>query len=130
MWDKEGRNMLVYAVITITLAFIFYTIGVWSEKIQGELKKWQVVVFYLGLVFDTTGTTIMSKIATEGFKLNFHGITGLLAIILMLFHALWATFVLIKNNEKEKEDFHKLSIIVWIIWLIPFISGAMFGMAK
>lgn len=122
--------MLVYAVITITLAFIFYTIGVWSEKVQGRLKKWHVVVFYLGLVFDTTGTTIMSKIATEGFKLNFHGITGLLAIILMLFHALWATFVLIKNNEKQKESFHKLSIIVWIIWLFPFISGAIFGMTK
>jgi uncharacterized repeat protein (TIGR03987 family) len=122
--------MLIYAIITITLALVFYTIGVWSEKIQGELKKWHLVVFYLGLVFDTTGTTLMSKISAGGFEFNFHGITGLLAIILMLFHALWATVVLIKNDKKVKANFHKLSIIVWIIWLIPFISGAMFGMAK
>lgn len=121
--------MLISAIITITLALVFYTIGVWGEKMQGELKKWHLLVFYLGLVFDTTGTTIMSRIASGGFKLNFHGITGLLAIILMLFHALWATGVLVRNNEKAKANFHRLSIVVWIIWLIPFISGAVFGMA-
>lgn len=122
--------MLIYAIIAITCALLFYTIGVWSEKIQGELKTWHLFIFYLGLICDTLGTTIMSKIATNGFQLNFHGITGLLAIILMLFHALWATVVLIKNNRKAKASFHKFSIVVWIIWLIPFISGAILGMSK
>jgi len=121
--------MLINAIISITLALIFYTIGVWSEKKQGELKKWHLLVFYLGLVFDTLGTTLMSKIVNSGFQLNFHGVTGLLAIILMLFHALWATIVLIKDDEKAKANFHKFSIIVWVIWLIPFISGAIFGMS-
>jgi len=120
--------MLIYAIIAITLALVFYTIGVWSEKFQGGLKKWHLVMFYFGLVFDTTGTTIMSQIATGGSLLSFHGITGLLAILLMLFHAVWATVVLVRNDEKAKANFHKLSIIVWLIWLIPFISGAVFGM--
>ena len=109
---------------------MYYSIGVWSEKAQGELKKWHLAAFYIGLVFDTTGTTMMINIASDGFKLNFHSFTGFLAIILMLFHALWATVVLIKNDEKTKSNFHKLSIIVWIIWLIPFISGALFGMVR
>ena len=122
--------MLVYAIISITSALIFYTIGVWSEKKQGELKIWHLFVFYLGLIFDTLGTTLMSIIAQGGFQFNFHGITGLLAIILMLFHALWATVVLVKNDEKTKANFHKFSILVWMIWLIPFISGAILGMAK
>lgn len=122
--------MLIYAIISITSALIFYTIGVWSEKIQGELKKWHLIIFWIGLIFDTLGTTLMSKIANSGFQLNFHGVTGLLAIILMLVHALWATFVLIKNNARAKVNFHKFSIVVWIIWLIPFISGAILGMAR
>lgn len=122
--------MLMYAIISITLALVFYTVGVWSEKLQGELKSWHLVVFWLGLVFDTFGTTIMSKIAGGGLSFNFHAITGLLAIVLMLFHALWATIVLIKNDKKAKVNFHKLSILVWIIWLVPFISGAIFGMTK
>jgi len=127
-YELGGIIMLIYAVISITSALIFYTIGVWSEKIQGELKKWHLLVFYLGLVFDTLGTTLMSNLVKGGFQFNFHGITGLLAIILMLLHALWATVVLIKNNKKAKINFHKFSIIVWIIWLIPFISGAILGM--
>ena len=122
--------MFIYAVISITLALVFYTVGVWSEKIQGELKNWHLYVFWIGLIFDTTGTTIMSKIAHEGFKLNFHGITGLLAILLMLFHALWATIVLIRHDQTAKSKFHKFSILVWLIWLIPFVSGAVFAMVK
>lgn len=122
--------MLTMAIITISLALVFYTIGVWSEKLQGDLKKWHLGIFWIGLVFDTTGTTIMSKIAGEGFQLNFHGITGVLAILLMLFHAVWATVVIVKNNENSKANFHKFSIIVWLIWLVPFLSGLVFGMSR
>ncbi len=121
--------LLPAAIITITLALVFYTVGVWAEKLQGGLKKWHLVVFYIGLIFDTTGTTLMSKLATGGFELNFHGVTGLVAIILMLLHALWATVVLVKGDEKAKQNFHKFSIVVWVIWLVPYISGAMFGMS-
>ena len=122
--------MLIYAIIFINLALIFYTIGVWSEKHQHSLKKWHLIAFWCGLIFDTTGTTLMSKIAQGSFQFNFHAVTGLLAIILMLFHTLWATIVLIKGDTKAKRNFHKFSVIVWFIWLIPFISGAIFGMSK
>ncbi len=121
--------MLTLAIIFITLALVFYTVGVWSEKLQKVLKPWHVVIFWLGFVCDTIGTSQMSQIAGGMFKLNFHAITGLLAIILMLFHAVWATFVLIRNNEEMKKSFHKFSIFVWIIWLIPMISGMIIGMS-
>ncbi len=122
--------MLIYAIISITLALVFYSIGVWSEKIQGELKLWHLVIFYLGLLCDTIGTTLMSMLTNDGFQLNFHGITVLLAIVLMLVHAIWATIVLIKKDENAKIKFHKFSVFVWLVWLVPYISGAMFGMAK
>jgi uncharacterized repeat protein (TIGR03987 family) len=129
--NKRGEFfMLIYAIITITLALVFYTVGVWSEKIQGSLKKWHMALFWLGFIFDTTGTTLMTKIAGDGFIFNFHGVSGVLAIALMLFHAGWATRVLIKNDSNMKEQFHKLSLTVWLIWLIPFISGAFFGMVN
>lgn len=122
--------MLKYAVIFINLALVFYTIGVWGEKKSGELKLWHLIIFWLGLVFDTTGTTLMSKLSNETSLFSFHGITGLLAIILMLFHAGWATMVLLKNNMEMKNKFHKFSIVVWVIWLVPFISGAIFAMTR
>lgn len=120
--------MLKYAVIFINLAFVFYTIGVWSEKKQGILKLWHVVIFCIGLLFDTLGTGFMGKISGSMFSVSFHGITGLSALILMIFHVLWAIVVLFRNNEKMKAEFHRFSIVVWLIWLIPFLSGAIMGM--
>ena len=119
--------MLIYAIIFINLALVFYTVSVWGEKLQGELKRWHLALFWVGLLFDTLGTTSMSKLVSGEFKLDFHGISGVFAILLMLFHTLWATHVLIEKNQDMKLKFHKFSILVWIIWLIPFISGAVLG---
>lgn len=99
---------LITAIITITLALVFYTIGVFWERKDKILKRKHVIIFWLGLLCDTTGTIIMSSIAKEGVtdisqtSQMLHSITGQLAIILMLFHALWASWVLYKNDEKSK----------------------------
>ncbi|MDD2586492.1 MAG: HsmA family protein [Syntrophomonadaceae bacterium] len=119
--------MLLLAIILISLAFVFYTLGVWSEKFQKQLKKWHTVVFWVGFVFDTAGTTAMSRLTATQFEITFHTITGLLAILIMLFHAIWATIVLIKNNETARNNFRKLSVHVWAIWLIPYITGIIMG---
>lgn len=126
-------NMLLYAIIFITLALIFYSVGVWSERLQNILKKWHTVVFWLGLICDTTGTTMMSRIAlsqaAHGTTANpFHASTGVIAILLMAFHAIWATVVIVRKDEKMAYSFHKFSLSVWLVWLIPFISGMIMGM--
>lgn len=121
---------LIIAIVTITLALIFYTIGVFAERKSGILKLWHVVVFWLGLICDSTGTYFMSLIAKSNGseKFGIHGITGLIAIILMLCHALWATWVLYKKDEHKKQSFHKFSIVVWLIWLVPYFIGMYIGM--
>ena len=50
-------------VIVINLALIFYSIGVWSERIAGELKPWHLACFFLGIICDTWGTGLMVKMA-------------------------------------------------------------------
>ncbi len=118
---------LVIAVVFINIALVLYTFGVWAERIQHRLKWWHLIFFWGGLAADTTGTTAMSIINGSLFRLSFHGITGNTALLLMLFHAIWATIVLLKKNEKQIASFHRLSLIVWLIWLIPMISGIVFG---
>ena len=119
--------MLIIAISFIFTACIFYTVGVWSERVSKRLKSWHVVVFWLGLICDTIGTGAMGKIAGSIIQFNFHGLTGLLAILLMLFHAVWATIVIARKNESMILKFHKFSIVVWIIWLIPMITGMILG---
>ena len=123
-------DLLPIAIVTITLALVCYTIGVWAERHAGVLKKWHAVVFWLGLVFDTTGMTVMGQLARQGGSsgMGLHGVTGLLAIVLMLFHAVWATVVLVKQDAQKQQSFHKFSIFVWVIWLIPYVLGMILGM--
>lgn len=120
-------TLLIIAILFIFAACIFYTVGVWAERISKRLKVWHAVVFWLGLICDTIGTGAMGKLAGSMIQFNFHGLTGLLAILLMLFHAAWATSVLIKKDEAMILRFHKFSIVVWIIWLIPMLSGMILG---
>jgi uncharacterized repeat protein (TIGR03987 family) len=117
-----------FATVIITLALVFYSIGVWSERIAGKLKGWHLIFFYLGLVCDTWGTGMMFDYA-GGMMFDIHGITGVIAILLMLIHAVWATVVLVKKDEKAIYNFHKFSVVVWFLWLIPYFSPMFFSMA-
>jgi len=113
---------LIISMVLISMALLFYSIGVWSERFSGKLKKWHLIFFWGGLIFDTTGTGIMFEIA-GGMGTDIHSITGLLAIILMFIHAVWATAVIISRNERAIFNFHHFSVIVWIVWLIPYLTG-------
>ncbi|AZS31098.1 HsmA family protein [Butyricimonas faecalis] len=121
-------SFLETAIVSITLALIFYTIGTWAERLQKTLKIWHVVFFLLGLTADTLGTSIMSRIVNEsGGEEVLHAITGLLALILMAVHAIWAIWTYWRGSEKAKQNFSKFSVFVWAFWLIPYIIGAYLG---
>ncbi|AOR24815.1 HsmA family protein [Clostridium taeniosporum] len=126
---------LILAIIPITLALVFYTIGVFGERKAKTLKKGHVIIFWLGLLCDAIGTFLMGQISKSQVQIEntatqtIHGVTGVLAIVLMLFHALWSTWVLYKDDENKKAVFHKFSITVWIVWLIPYIIGMIIGMS-
>lgn len=117
------------AIIIINLALLFYSIGVWSERLQGRLKVWHTVFFWFGLICDTWGTGLMFEFV-GGMSYDIHGVSGVLAIILMLVHAIWATVVLVKKDEKMIVNFHKFSIFVWLVWLIPYFSPMVFQMVE
>ena len=117
--------MDLMATIIITIALVFYSIGVWAERIQGRLKPWHLVFFILGLICDTWGTGLMLEFA-GGLTFDIHGVTGVIAIVLMAVHALWALVVLLQKNEKAIQNFHKFSVAVWFIWLIPYFSPMFF----
>jgi uncharacterized repeat protein (TIGR03987 family) len=116
------------ATVIITLALVFYSIGVWSERISGRLKVWHLVFFWLGFVCDTWGTGMMLEMA-GGLTFDIHGITGVIAIALMFVHAVWATVVLVRKDERWITNFHKFSVVVWLIWLIPYFSPMFFSIA-
>ena len=123
--------LLIASSVLITLALIFYSIGVWAERIARYLKRWHVVCFWIGFSFDVAGTLAMHKLAEGRFDITEpHTFTGQLALWLMLIHAIWATIVIRKRQEELKLKFHRYSIFVWLIWLIPYFGGMFIGMSN
>lgn len=124
-------SLVILSTTLITFALIFYSLGVWSERIARYLKPWHVVSFWIGFAFDVAGTSAMHLLAKGSFDITEpHTLTGQIALWLMLIHATWATRVVAKNNEKLRLSFHKFSIIVWLIWLIPYLGGMYLGMNR
>jgi uncharacterized repeat protein (TIGR03987 family) len=123
--------LLLTSTILITLALLFYSLGVWSERVAHYLKAWHLAAFWAGFVFDVSGTYAMTKLATARFNLlALHTLTGQIALWLMLAHAIWATYVVRKGSEKARSGFHRYSLIVWLFWLIPYFGGMIMGMTK
>jgi uncharacterized repeat protein (TIGR03987 family) len=112
----------IVAVLGILLAATLYTIAVFAERRAGILRPVHLVVFWAGLVADTTATTLMSIIA-GGFKPDLHGLLGVGAIAVMLVHSVWATVVLVRKQENAMRQFHKFSLAVWALWMVTLVSG-------
>lgn len=130
--------MFLASLVIINLALVFYSVGVWAERIQRRLKPWHVAFFALGLTADATGTALMVRIAADNLAAgvatnaaqDLMGWTGTLAIALMALHLAWAVATLIRNRERELVRFHTFSVVVWAIWLIPYFAGAFASMAR
>ena len=122
-------KILILSTILINLALIFYSIGVWAERFSKYLKKWHVIVFWAGFTFDVLGTSAMHYISERPFDFtDMHTLTGQIALWLMLAHATWATLVVRKNKTELLKKFHRYSLFVWLIWLIPYFGGMIMGM--
>lgn len=81
------------------------------------------------LIADTVGTSLMEHIAElTHLHDEIHTVTGTIAILLMFVHALWAIWTYVKGSAKAKKHFNRFSIVVWCIWLIPYLIGVYMGM--
>ena len=121
--------MDITVTIIITLALVFYSIGVWSERFVRVLKPWHMIFFGLGLICDIWGTVLMLDFS-GGLTLDVHSVSGLIAILLMIIHGAWAGTVLVRKDEKALNNFHKFSLVVWVMWLIPYFSPMFFNLGN
>jgi uncharacterized repeat protein (TIGR03987 family) len=114
--------MLHAAIVLMVGALTFYSIGVWWEQLSGRLEVVHTAFFWLGLSCDTAGTEVMRRMV-GGFAMNVHSLTGVTALVLMAIHAVWAVVVLRQHDERALTTFHRFSVVVWALWLVPFVSG-------
>lgn len=122
--------LLAASASLVTLALVFYSLGVWAERLRRYLLPWHLVMFWLGLAFDASGTYAMSRIAMRFDLTDPHTLTGQAAIWLMLAHTIWATWVVRRGTEAARAGFHRFSLFVWLVWLVPYFGGMLAGMGR
>jgi uncharacterized repeat protein (TIGR03987 family) len=120
--------MLISGIILVFLALIFYSIGVWNEMHQGELKKFHLIMFWIGLLCDILSTLCMGLVSKTPFEINLHCVTGWIALLMMVFNTLYSTYIFFKGSKKQKQNIKLVSLIIWFVWLVPFVSGMFIGM--
>ncbi len=120
--------MIVVAVVLITAALVLYSVGVWAERLAGVLRRWHAGFFAAGFTCDTAGTVAMSRIGDHrsGHPLLIAVMesAGAVALILMGVHLAWAVVVLVRGSARARHTFHRFSLLVWCIWLVPYLAGA------
>jgi uncharacterized repeat protein (TIGR03987 family) len=50
-----------------------------------------------------------------GMTIDVHGVTGLVAFLLMFVHAVWAAVILQRRDERWITRFHRFSVSVWLV---------------
>jgi uncharacterized repeat protein (TIGR03987 family) len=122
---------LIIPSTIMSLAFVFYTTGVFAERFQRDLLTWHLALFWLGLACDGTATEMMRQLRLAGENPGIiHTVTGVAAFSLMALHALWATWVRTRGHAEARREFHKYSVVVWVIWLLPYLGGMIAGISR
>ena len=122
-------TLLLYGIYLFTIALLFYSVSVWAGWFSKRLKLWHIYVFLIGLVTDVLAT-VLTYIGLGGIVITTHSVVGFISIILMFIHVTWAIIVFRSKNEHSITSFHRLSLVIWSIWLLSYLSGAYSGMVK
>ncbi|MBU1046485.1 TIGR03987 family protein [Patescibacteria group bacterium] len=113
--------MIHLAIGLVVMAYVLYTISIFSEKNKKKIELWMVMVFASALVCDLLGTGAMALIHNET-DLNIHSVCGYLALAIMIVHFVWAVLAIKQKGETEVL-FSKYSRLAWIIWSSAFFTG-------
>ncbi len=123
--------MLLVAVVCMFAALGFYTYAVFNGRRAG-LSLRHLVAFGLGLTFDYYGTHLMNiMIARFGQPPGIHSLSGRYSLWGMAFHFCLALTAAVSNRLEVpwvNKVFHRVSLVIYTLWLIAFGTGAVFGM--
>ncbi len=119
---------IMIATGLFTLALFLYSTAIWSGRKSSQLKVWQIVVFFLGVSSDALGVWITIEFI-GAIVFTPHAIFGFTALLLMSLHFFWM-FALFVTCKPQTPNTHRLSLLVWTVWMLSYLSGLVSGLEK
>jgi uncharacterized repeat protein (TIGR03987 family) len=120
------NTFLIAGSFIVTLALIFYSIGVIAEQRKRLVSSFVLVFIALGVICDISGTACM--IIGAGKIITWHGLIGYSALLGML-----TDVVLLYRHKKNRrqllpQSLHRYTRIAYIWWGIAYLSGCAMAM--
>jgi len=122
------KTITLIATSIVTLALIFYTIGIISEQIKKELTRKVLAFVTLGIIFDISATTLMI-IGSANSPFTVHGLLGYSSLTLMMIDV-----VLLWRHKKVhgfgnvSSGLHIYSRMAYTWWVLAYITGGLLVM--
>ena len=118
------NSTLIKAIVVVTFALLFYSIGVIAEQKRHRISKWILVFLTLGIMCDISSTILMI-IGSHHIPLTIHGVIGYTALAAMLVDTvlIWNSWKRNKNAQVSKWlNLYTRFAYGW--WVIAYIAGA------
>ena len=120
--------MLLTAIVLMNLALVFYSWAVFGTRGRGLLRRY-LYIFAIGLICDYLGTREMNLYGNAtGYWPRGHYLIGLASLVGMAVHFLLAAVAtLVPKAKAVNRFFHRVSLGIYVCWLVSFFSGAFAG---
>jgi uncharacterized repeat protein (TIGR03987 family) len=122
------NQTLLRAVVVVTFALVFYSVGVIKEQRQSTISRGVLVFLTAGIVLDISSTTLMI-IGSRNFPFTVHGVLGYSALTVMLIDTILIWRYWAKNRgNKVTRGLGLYTRIAYGWWVIAYIAGAIIAM--
>jgi len=123
------KPIIAVSVVSITLAFLLYTIAAWRNWRLKMLTTGQLAIIWVGLVCDSLATRMMGM-SVKVTNWDFHTISGYTALALMAVLAIVGTWAIRTRRDAILSSFHRYLAPVWAYWLVAYLTGVWTGMQR
>jgi len=125
------KPILMIGSTVVTLALIFYCIGIITEQRRKLINKKVLTFLTMGLICDITATACMI-IGSTNSPFTFHGLIGYIALLAMTIETVIAYRFSFQNGYEKTvtKGIHLYSRFALILWIAVYITGSLLVMLK
>lgn len=116
------NDTITRAVVVVTFALIFYSIGIITEQRKSSITKFVLTFLTLGVTLDITSTVLMILGSSH---ITIHGFIGWSALAVMLVDAVLVWRYWLENKSAKVP--HRLNLYTryaYSWWVVAYIAGA------
>lgn len=125
------KPILMIGSTIVTLALIFYSIGIITEQRKKVVSNTVLIFLSFGLIFDITATTLMI-FGSSNSPFTFHGFIGYTGLLAMIIETVLIYRFRAKKGatSQVKRPLHLYSRFAYLLWVAVYITGTLLVVLK